>query len=699
MVAANWGGKDRRRRLSRQEAGDLFARATGKCEKCGTPLGVDWHQAHLVAHSHGGATSLDQMQAWCRDCNLRQGSQDVVPIPGLIPRTWQREALPTILERLWQTGTSTVHAAPGAGKTFFAAMVLHRLVEAGLVRRMVVVVPNTALQRQWSDALAKTGIYLDWRPRDGYFEHPDSVGCVITYHSLANATAGLIQRMQEPTLLVLDEVHHVGDKAAWGKAVLAIAGDTSAPETQHAAAVLNMTGTLFRSTGAQRIGSVRYETVEIGGVQKFQAIADYSVKASDLIGIELRRPDLYAYGAEVELVDVREETTVAGDIADLEQGSQLSTTIRGAFKRREHVRQFATEAYRLLAQQLATIDNAEPLKMLWVADDQKAARMAAEEIDKVAGHSFARLVISDEPGSINTLRAAAKEKRPCAIVSVRMVTEGFDCPQLSVIAYASATIAPLTLAQTMARAMRVTDKERADRSMLPAQILIADNDVMRKAFATALVGQFHILEVPRDDEVVAQDPLGGGGGDAIRLSRYELADLSSIDLRSATVLGEEDGTVPADELNEGAAMCRELSIPEVYAARVVVAGRRLRARLPVYVRRDDEATAEATIRAATALVEKPIDPRGLNLVRRNRIDQVAKWMFRHVEHDSRWTSVGQFQYQANNAAGLPAKGGRENATPEQLAKVEAWMLERVREHCNAHADCALPTVARDDQQP
>src|SRR5579885_2024405 len=68
----NWlgnGSKDRRRRLSREEAAELYARADGVCQKCQTALGVDWHQAHLVAYAHGGATSLDQMEAWCRDCN------------------------------------------------------------------------------------------------------------------------------------------------------------------------------------------------------------------------------------------------------------------------------------------------------------------------------------------------------------------------------------------------------------------------------------------------------------------------------------------------------------------------------------------------------------------------------------------------------------------------------------------------------
>jgi superfamily II DNA or RNA helicase len=349
----------------------------------------------------------------------------------------------------------------------------------------------------------------------------------------------------------------------------------------HPAGVLNMTGTLFRSSGAQKIGTVRYDRIVDGGVEKFQAVADYSVPASKLIGIELRRPDLYAYDGQVELVDVKAESVVAGEIADLEAGSQVSTAIREGFMRRPLVHEFAKEALKLLSQQLKTVDNREPLKMLWIAEDQRAARLAAEEINRAAGRNFARLVISDDKDALNTLRAAAREPNPCAIVAVRMVTEGFDCPQVSVIAYASATTAVLFIAQTMARAMRVTKVERQDRMLLPAEILIPNNPSLRTAFAEALVGHFHILEVPDEPKTPDNDGTSSGRG-LLRMPRYQLADMSTLDLHSATVLGERGGTVMADELQAALDLCLELSIPEVYAPRVAVASQRLGSRLPLY---------------------------------------------------------------------------------------------------------------------
>jgi len=680
-------GLAKRRRLSRREAADLFAAAEGLCQRCKTPLGVDWHQAHLVAYTNGGATSPNQMQAWCRECNLKQGAKDAADHSLPAPREWQARAMEDILERVWQTGSATIHAAPGAGKTFFAGMVFRRLRAAGLVDRLVVVVPNRALQRQWSDALGELFINLDWEPRDGFLQHPRTVGTVVTYQGLINSAAGQIQEMAAAaTLLVLDEVHHVGDQKAWGHTVSRIIGSASSDEGIHPAGVLNMTGTLFRSSGAQKIGTIRYDRVLDGGVEKYQAVADFSVPASDLIGIELRRPDLYAYEGHVELVDVRSETVLSGEIADLESGSQVNTAIRKGFMQRALVHSFAKEALKLLAQQLATIDDREPLKMLWVAEDQAAAKMAAEEINKAAGRDFARLVISDQKTALEDLRSAARDPKPCAIVAVRMVTEGFDCPQVSVIAYASATTAVLFIAQTMARAMRVTKTERADRMLLPAQILIPNNPSLRTAFAEALVGHFHILEVPEETDG-AGDGAGVGGDGSFRMPRYQLTNMSTLDLQSATVLGETDGTVMVDELNAAIAICLEVSIPEIYAARVAVASRKIGPRLPLYT--------QTSPKPWGGLQMRPADPRTVNKARRARITSAANWMNHHVEHDSRYSGIGVFQGQANSAAGLKI-GGRDLATPEQLSLVEEWMFIRIREHCVSQG-CALPVAARRDQ--
>ena len=87
---------------------------------------------------------------------------------------------------------------------------------------------------------------------------------------VANA---LIRRAEQArTLYVFDEVHHLAEAehSAWGQAVGALVGiDPDHPRHP----VLNLSGTLFRSTASQKIGTVRYEPVP-DKPNKMQAVAD-----------------------------------------------------------------------------------------------------------------------------------------------------------------------------------------------------------------------------------------------------------------------------------------------------------------------------------------------------------------------------------------------------------------------------------------
>ena len=161
-------GRDRRRRLTTEEMRLLYARANGLCQECGVELDANWHGAHLAAYATGGATQLDEMRAQCPKCNLGLGARDMEQVDGLRMRLWQQQAFEPIVERLWATGSATLHAAPGAGKTLFAAAVFRRLHDRALVNRLVIFVPNANLVEQTVEAYASTGIHLDRKPRMGY---------------------------------------------------------------------------------------------------------------------------------------------------------------------------------------------------------------------------------------------------------------------------------------------------------------------------------------------------------------------------------------------------------------------------------------------------------------------------------------------------------------------------------------------------
>ncbi|MBE9375300.1 hypothetical protein IQ251_12680 [Saccharopolyspora sp. HNM0983] len=272
-----------------------------------------------------------------------------------------------------------------------------------------------------------------------------------------------VQQNQRATLVVLDEVHHVAAEASWGTAVRRMIGDVVSGEI-HARAVLNMTGTLFRSNP-----------------------------------------------------------------------------------------------------KLSAIDHTEPLKLLFVAPTLIAARRAARALDRITGTQYAYLVTSEEPYALSNLRIAAEEPRSCAIVTVRMVTEGFDCPHVATIAYATNIVAPLFVSQMMARAMRRTETERSSGKVLPAKILIPDHPVLRAAFVSAIQDAIPLADdEPSDEEQRAEGP------QEPRMPRYELLGSDDPHLESVDVLDQPDSEVGPTELADAISLCETIHVPTVYAPRVAL---------------------------------------------------------------------------------------------------------------------------------
>lgn len=660
VVGASSGGMDHRRRLGLEERRLLFERADGRCQKCGADLAVDWHGAHLLAWTHGGATELENMEAWCPSCNLKLGAQDA-PVPLVSLREWQLSALPQVLKRLWQAGRATLYAAPGAGKTIFTGAVFHHLSEVGLVDRMLVVVPNRVLVGQWKRELSTNlQIHLDDDPRDGFLEHPSTVGAVVTYNNLVGAARNHRQLIdRQPTLVVFDEVHHLAEQRAWGRAARTM---TVGEDGELVAAILNTTGTLFRSTRRERIPTVEYRPVTSDeGDEVLEAVPDFSVPAILLIGKELRPVDLHACGSSIELVDLREEEVISGEVADLANQRLMRAAHVRMIRREEWIEGFAGHMLNMLARQASAIEHAEPLKALWVASNQNTARMAAKIINRVAGSNFARLVISDDPAALRTLRRAVTEPRSCCIVAVQMVTEGFDCPQISTIAYAHNITADLYLTQMVARAMRLTSTERRLGRVLPAQVLIPDVPDLRRAFADVLVSKLHTLTI--DDE--SEPEVSGQTGNTERLPRFDLTAVTLPRLEDVVVVGEEDGVVARPEHDQMAEILDRVGVPVVYAARAVVASREF----------SSERVLRDRVPREVTLI--PAHPRDINRVWRDRVAMRARWWAKNGD-----VPIAQFQAEANDAAGI-GKGERDQAAPEQLARVVEFMNAAIRQRCAA----------------
>jgi superfamily II DNA or RNA helicase len=689
-------GRDRRRGLGANDRRRLYARAGGLCESCGTELGADWHGAHLLAHVAGGATEVDEMQAECPKCNLKFGPGVMEQVEGFHPRVWQQVAFRKILLRLWGAGSATLHAAPGAGKTLFAAVLARHLMELGIIRRIVIFVPNTNLVGQTVKAYKRVGVFLDEKPRDSTIEHPQTSGLVVCYQSLSDSSVRAhVTRMElSGTLVIFDEVHHLAEaeNSAWGAHVANMVGRVSDGPPVNAVAVLNMTGTLFRSAGNQRISTVRYRRV---GEDTHEAIADHSVTTSELVGSELRAPDLYIYGGRATLVDLEEQEVIEAEIVDLSQ-RQRSAVAREMFRDEQWLAGYAAEGLRLLATQLAALRHEVPLKALHVADDQNAAAKAVAIYNRLGRergltYDIAEPVYTDSPGSARRLDGIRSDPRPRVIVTCQMVTEGFDCPDLCVLVHATRKAALLFVAQVMARVMRLTDYERAAQMMLPAQILIPDSPVLKDVYATAIAAA---AQTVHEDAVErchrnhsrARCPCLFPQSECLcaifcpqeQLRRYDVIAVDDPRLDGATVLGHEDGHVPLPELTHFIAECRKLIIPEPFAPKIAV-----------LVRRSGGggvfATATGAQPSAAVPEPRPANPRDLSDTYRARLKKAAGFMKEHVGHDKSFRNVAEFQGRVNDAGGIPP-GGRDLATLRQLSTAAAWACSCVRLHCEARGE-------------
>ena len=309
---------------------------------------------------------------------------------------------------------------------------------------------------------------------------------------------------------------------------------------------------------------------------------DFSITTAELVGLELRSPDLYVYGGRAKLVDLREEKVIEGEVVDLSQ-PQRNAVGRKRYKSKDWLRGYCSEGLRLLTAQLEAVSRQVPLKLLHVAQDQDSARIAADLYNELAGYDIAVLVITDHPGSAKRLKQVRKDGRPKVIVTCQMVTEGFDCHELAVLVHATTKAASLFIAQVIARIMRITDHERAVGMMLPAMTLIPDDPDLRKVYASVVAAAVpHQVD---DGQRCHKDHFGCPCaypaddctcriGPPPPLRRYDVLEIEDPRLDGATVLGHEDGDVTVTELGYYIPECGKLGIPESYAPRVAVIARR-----------------------------------------------------------------------------------------------------------------------------
>ena len=418
-------------------------------------------------------------------------------------------------------GVTDVLAAvtPGGGKSLLPVIAAARLMEAGIVARVVWVVPRDSLRLQAEEAFADPV----WR---GALHHRVSVraadngpdparglaGYVTTYQAIAaRPELHVAECRRVPTLLVTDEIHHLpaltaggggaaaplsprsadlfafaeADEAAEEEAVEAEASAWSralVPVLEAARLRLHLSGTLARADGRPVLW-LPYRRGKEAGTRELDlrapgwAVIGYSraqaLRERAVLPVTFGALDGEARWSEkVEGLgtDGRVEVgphRLAGLYPSPATRPALFTALRTGFA--EALLRLAVERTRQLRAERRAARGLEPGdpasaarglgKLLVVAPDQEQARRYLDLIRAwlpgKRAERAAMLAVSDERGAAETIAAFRLTPEPSILVTVAMAYEGLDAPEIAVVAALTHIRSRPWLEQMIARATRV----------------------------------------------------------------------------------------------------------------------------------------------------------------------------------------------------------------------------------------------------
>lgn len=368
-------------------------------------------------------------------------------------RAWQAEAL-----RQYQAQAPRdflAVATPGAGKTTFALRVATELLAAGVVRRVTVVCPTEHLKTQWATAAARVGVQLDPHFRNAQGRHSASFdGVAVTYAQVAaNPALHEARTKVEPTLVILDEIHHGGDALSWGDAIRVA--------FEPARRRLSLTGTPFRSD-TSAIPFVDYVR-DSDGVRRSQA--DYTYGYGEALRDGVVRPVIFlSYSGQMRW-RTKSGDEISAALAEPMTKDMAAQAWRTALNPEGRwIPAVLAAADQRLTEIRRSVEDAGGLV---IATDQNAARAYARILEVITGQP-ATLVLSDDDGASGRIEEFAEDGSKRWLVAVRMVSEGVDVPRLSVGVYATAAATPLFFAQAIGRFVRARRRGETASIFLPS---------------------------------------------------------------------------------------------------------------------------------------------------------------------------------------------------------------------------------------
>ena len=434
------------------------------------------------------------------------------PTKDFKARAWQEDCMVAYADSLslhqqQQTASGfqhrfTLYAGPGSGKTKMAGQICADQLNKHRCDMIVVVVPSRNVRRKFQAELRHWfGIHLVTFHRRKYLEGipRGRDGYILTYAHLIQDPEFHAELISSKTLVIFDEVHHLADQQGWGIAAgRAFSG---------AGFVISMSGTPWRSNG-ETIPFIEYAK-ESGDLKIFKAEKpngfSYGMERS-IADRECRKPIfIYRTGENLQ-VELRYGTETGRTIvtfADKLNDRQSSDRLRGA------VRFGSVPRRAMLCDALDECRRENRKVIIFLGGDSNTDTTPTEDAKELLPEELRKLGYSEEDWEIIVSDdAAAQDKldhfgasKKWILISINMVSEGTDIPELSAAIFLSIVTTKQSVWQRIGRVIRKDGRTHA------AKIFMFDDPVYREIAIEIIQG---IKKIEAEDPRVKTADVNGG---------------------------------------------------------------------------------------------------------------------------------------------------------------------------------------------
>jgi len=438
----------------------LFVLSNGLCQICGSELSKGWHSDHIKPYSKGGKTKINNGQSLCPKCNIAKSNK--ISQMELQPRGWQLEAMNVVIKKLNNNEKKAlVVAGVGSGKTIFSQLFTQKSFIEKRFDNVIIISPTENIKYNWATTFEKTfKIPIDFKYNFKYHFNQDYNGVSITYKSIESDfnSEVLSSRINNRTLLIVDEVHHAGDTKSWGEGLFKIG--------ENAGFILLLSGTPTRSDNS-KIPFVDYTFDKDTNLYRLKS--DYEYTYADSVRDMICCPVKFnTFKSEFE--------TLLGEKKELNRnlekhiGSKALNMLLGVKDESSYVYRAWLMGNKLLNDLNDSIN--EDKAGLIIVNSIDDAKKMYDLISRNYGSDFVEIVHSDDKDSSKKINKF-KDSNKSWIISVNMISEGVDIPRIRVIVYMTNIVTFLYFMQVLGRGVRNYNKLL--RNMIDAcQMVIPD---------------------------------------------------------------------------------------------------------------------------------------------------------------------------------------------------------------------------------